>query len=514
LGSGLVFATSTPPLDFEAGILLGLVGFGLALDDARRHSARAAVGVGFVFGLSANLLGLRFVPAVIERFTPLPAAAGVLAWMLLAAAQAVPWAVAGALHRWLRGKDVPSETLPAWLAFATSVYGATFVPTLFAWTPAGGLAGWPRLLQGAEIVGERGASFFVAAVCGLLAAVAAPSTASLQRRRLLGAAAATMCLLGVYGTLRERSIEAVRRRSAHAMIGLVEPDFDPVLHWDPNLATASMVELSRLTREAESDGAALTIWPESAYPYTLAHGTNVSPSGPRSILQPGVHGPVLTGLYMAMPAAPPEQGLGTNSAILARGDGSLSPSYDKRHLLWFGETVPLAETFPVLRRVFARGTGLVAGNESVRFVAGSIVFAVLNCYEDTLPAAGREAMSVRPNLLVNVTNDTWFSGSIESELHLRLATLRAIESRRDLVRAVNRGPTSWVAATGRVLARRESPPGAGAPAPLVVDAALLDTPPTPYVRFGDAPLAVALGLLVAFRIGRRRLTRRTTPSLG
>ena len=91
------------------------------------------------------------------------------------------------------------------------------------------------------------------------------------------------------------------------------------------------------------------------------------------------------------------------------------------------------------------------------FVAGPIRAAVLNCYEDTLPAAGREAMERSPNLLVNVTNDAWFAGSAEGELHLRLAVLRAIETRRDLVRAVNQGPTTFVDAAGRVRARYDLP---------------------------------------------------------
>ena len=114
--------------------------------------------------------------------------------------------------------------------------------------------------------------------------------------------------------------------------------------------------------------------------------------------------------------------------------------------------------------------------------------AVLVCYEDTLPEAGREAMEVAPNLLVNVTNDAWFFGSAESELHLRVATLRAVELRRDIVRAVNFGPTSWVDAAGRVRARALA--GASR-ASSSAEPALLETAPTLYARFGDAPLGAS-----------------------
>lgn len=513
-GAGVVFAASAPPLDLAGGIFVGLVGFALTLDGAGSGGAggagvglRGAGGRGFAFGVGANLVALRFVPEVIHRFTSLPTIAGVVALFLLSLAQALPWAVAGLVAR----LAVVKARAPSWLAFAVAVYAATFVPAVFPWTPCGGLAGWPIVLQTAELVGERGTSLVIAAIAALVAdairhLLPSSSAAPFDRRfrratpSLVVAGVATTVLF-TYGALRMRRIEAARADAPHARIALLEPDFDAFDRWNEGRAIAMMTRLSALTKHAEESGAELTVWPESAYPYTLAHGIRQSPRGARAILQGGAHGPVLTGAYLAKGG-----GLGTNAAILARHDGSISASYDKRHLLWFGETVPLADWFPFLRRIFSRGTGLVAGTEEIAFEQGAIVAAVLNCYEDTLPAAGREAMTVRPNLLVNVTNDAWFAGSAEGELHLRLAVLRAIETRRDLVRAVNRGPTSWVDANGIVRARREGVAGLGPPAPLLVDAALLDTPVTLYTRAGDAPLVLValLALGASFRRAQRR----------
>jgi apolipoprotein N-acyltransferase len=141
------------------------------------------------------------------------------------------------------------------------------------------------------------------------------------------------------------------------------------------------------------------------------------------------------------------------------------------------------------------------GESEVGLVAGRVRAGVLVCYEDTLPVAGREAIQTRPNLLVNVTNDAWFAGSAEGELHLRLSALRAIELRRDLVRAVNLGPTSWVDATGRVRARVD-PDFASA---VVVEPALLEAPDTIYARFGDAPWAIVALALANIAVWRPRL---------
>jgi apolipoprotein N-acyltransferase len=294
------------------------------------------------------------------------------------------------------------------------------------------------------------------------------------------------------------SVERERAEAPHVSVALVQPSIEASTRWEETLAPGILAGLTSLTQLAESRGANLVVWPEAAYPYPLPHGSRREPDPARSILQAGVHGPILTGLLMT--GAP--DGATYNSALVATRDGALSDSYDKRHLLWFGETVPLADRLPWLRQVFARGLGLAAGERSVTLPAGRVRAAVLVCYEDMLPEAGREAMEASPNLLVNVTNDAWFARSSESELHLRVATLRAVETRRDMVRAVNFGPTSWVDAAGRVR-ERASPLS---PSVLSVEPALLDTPPTLYARYGDAPLALlllALANVAVWRAARR-----------
>jgi apolipoprotein N-acyltransferase len=487
LGSGVVFAASTPPIDFRAGILVGLLGFALALEALPAGSrTRAGAAYGWLFGLGANLVALRFVPEVVMRFTPLPGVAAWTALLLLSAAQALPWAAGGAVaHTLARPRAAHGSPLaPPWLAFGLGVYVATFIPSVFPWTPSGGLAPWPALLQTAELIGERGTSFLFAIATGLAAHAVVRFRASREARAAAAPLALSLAVVGVmlgWGALRIAAVDRARDAAPHARVALVQPGFEASDRWEASRASMMIERLSTLTKNAELHGAELTVWPESAYPFTLPHATRTSPLGARAVLQGGAHGPVLTGAYMSG-----AKGLGYNSAILASSDGALSPPYDKRHLLWFGETVPLSDWFPWLRKVFSKGTGLAAGHESVVFVAGAIRAAVLNCYEDTLPEAGREAMEASPNLLVNVTNDAWFAGSAEGELHLRLSVLRAIEMRRDLVRAVNKGPTTFVDATGRVRARYDLP----IPGTLQTTPALLEGPPTLFARFGDSPLVL------------------------
>ncbi len=492
--SGGVLALGSPPFDLYPALWLGMSALAWHLSEPPRwplfasHGRVALTGArrGLAFGVGANLVALRFIPAVVVRFTPLPYAAGALGLALLAAFEGTRWMVAAIACETLVRARVPRP-----VAFAAGVYAGMFVPTMIPWTVAGGVSPWPAMVQLAEVAGERG----VAAMMALAAALLAEAGRALVRKEgpsravpLAGAAAAIVAMQGAVGAWRMRAVDSVRSRAAHVRVALVQPSIEASTRWEESQAPWILARLTGLTRSAEARGALLVVWPEGAYPYPIPHGTRHAIDPATAVVQggaeAGVHGPVLTGLLM--PGAP--GGAAYNSAVVAQPDGSLSPSYDKRHLLWFGETVPLADRVPWMREVFARGLGLAPGDRSDPLVAGPIRAGVLTCYEDTLSEAGRDAAAAGPNLLVNLTNDAWFSGSSESELHLRLSALRAVELRRDLVRAVNAGPASWIDATGRVRARI-SPDFAGT---LTTDPALLEGDQTPYARFGDTPWALAL----------------------
>jgi apolipoprotein N-acyltransferase len=478
---------------------MAALAWALGTFDAPEGAGRARVLVdgaarGLAFGVAANIVALRFVPDVIAKFTPLPWAAGVLALVLVSGFEALRWTVAAVVCRASMRGGAP---LP--VAFAVGVFAGTFVDTVFPWSAAGGVTPCPELVQLADIVGERGVTFLMALTAGFAAEAVRALRDSARRRALVCAVVAVVLPLATYaeGVVRMRSIEARRATAPTVKVGLVEPSIGALDRWDPSMAPAILESLTALTKSAEKRGATLTVWPEAAYPYPLVHDATLAPSGKYTLPPFGVRDPILTGVVLDR-----VDGAETNSAAIFFADGSRSVAQDKVHLLWFGETVPLADRFPWIARIFARGTGMAPGDRFVPLVAGPVRAAVLNCFEDILPLAGRQAMSVAPNLLVNISNDSWFAGSPESELHLRLAVLRAVESRRDLVRAVNYGPTSFVDAAGVVRSRTDVRFASA----LVADVRLLETGRTIYDVAGDAPLAFAcIGMVVFFVLRRRRL---------
>jgi apolipoprotein N-acyltransferase len=537
LAGGVLFALTSPPTNLYPAVLLGLalLAASLALPPQPRGAPGApgelgfwrAFGRGAAWGTAAGIVGLRFVPAVIQRVTPLGVVAAYLALVLLAAAQSLIWAIGAGITALLRRR----ARVPFDLAFAIGVYVAVSLPTVFAWTPAGLVSPWPVFVQLADLIGERGVSAIfalgAALICraGLALRGITPERIDAPTPRRFIAAArpalaaiALFALLAAHGALRIRAITADTRALPSVRVGLVDHAVPPLERWDPKNSAPILRSLRELTRKLENDGVELTIWPEAAYPYALEHDARSAPrAGPMTILGGKVRGPLLIGLITReKPLLTPSGALehnSYNSATLITPDGAMQPPHDKLQLLWFGEMVPLGAELPWLRHLFQKSGGLIPGTEpralTLERAAGpALRMGVLNCYEDTLASVGRRvAVELAPNLIVNVTNDAWFQGTAEPELHARLAVMRAVELRRDLVRAVNLGVATWVDAAGVVRARYASTEAATLEAtPAIRNASL-----TVYARLGDTPLRIAFCVAAAFFALRSRRAKKTEP---
>jgi apolipoprotein N-acyltransferase len=507
-GGGAIAALATPPTDVFPAMFVGLALLAWAIDDAAANgcSLGRGLGLGLLWGTAGQLIGMRFVPSVITLFTDLGLGLALLAHLLLSAAQSLHWAIGMGLALVLRRRA------PLPLAFGAGVMVALSLPSVFVWSPAGLLSPWPALVQGASLIGERGVSVLMAAASALLAmAFVAWQRGNRRELRLrLAAGAAIVAGLLVHGAF---VLAAAEDGEDRARIALIHAGIDPKDRWDRKNWPAILATLKSETMRAELSGIDLSVWPEAAYPYPLPHDTPWAPRGARQIIGGALRGPVLFGFIAQDRPIKRDDGSwevnSFNSATLVAPNGALSPSYDKMELLWFGETVPLGDRIPWLKRTFQRSGGLIAGRELrglelARDGQSTLRMGVLNCYEDTLPGLGRRILNgVSPNLLVNVTNDAWFVGTQEPELHARLAAMRSIELRRDMVRAVNLGVSGWIDAWGRT--RRAS--ADREPSHLLVEPTLREGT-TLYARLGDLPLwlALGLGLSVSFALAMRRRT--------
>ena len=154
---------------------------------------------------------------------------------------------------------------------------------------------------------------------------------------------------------------------------------------------------------------------------------------------------------------PKEDGWIYNSVVVESPEGDLQ-TFQKHHLVIFGETIPLIDTFPILQTIYEQQSGrkyygsFNAGTSfdplpvEVKGETVSIVPAV--CFEDTVPRLMRKFLRPEPQVIVNLTNDGWFNESQAAAQHFANARFRAIEFRRPMIRCANTGVTAAIDTTG------------------------------------------------------------------
>ena len=146
-----------------------------------------------------------------------------------------------------------------------------------------------------------------------------------------------------------------------------------------------------------------------------------------------------------------------NSAMLRQVDGSVSAPYSKKILMPFGEYVPGAKTFPVIRnftpieRDFSVGESDMPIEINQNEPASSMQLGVSICYEDLSTSQSTKLVNNKANLFINLTNDAWYGDSPAPYQHDLLARYRAIENRRFMLRSTNTGYTTLSNSRGEIL---------------------------------------------------------------
>ena len=392
--------------------------------------------LGWACGTFANGIVFYWVVGLLRAFAGFPLVAAVPTASLLWLAQGLSVGLVGWVVETSRRSGVP-----IWFAMpASTIVIFSWIPTIFPWDPSAGLVGWVEWVQMAELGGIPLLNFAMALFGA--AAYAAMHQSGLQRRLLIAAACTSMIAPWFYGSIRIEQIRAERAGATLLNVGVVQPNVPIELKGDARLAAGHLRLLRRMTRHLEQNGADVVVWPESAFPYPFERGARFDYSDARAILTQGVRGPILTGALTRRGRCDR-----WNSVVALDRHGAIQGISDKVQLMHFGETIPLWDVLPPLQERFPCG-GIRPGARPQTLALEGIRYGVLNCYEDVLAQHARTVAADTPDLLVNVTNDAWFGDTREPHLHELVSRLRAVETRRDLVRAVNTGVSSHIAATG------------------------------------------------------------------
>jgi apolipoprotein N-acyltransferase len=516
LVAGLVAGLSVPPFFILPALFLAMPVWVWALDGAERGTGwrllfGPAFSIGFAFGLGYFLVAFHWLGAaffvdggwVIWAMPP--------AILFLAALIALFWGLGSALahltwsHGWTR-----ILTLSAWLAAAEFARG--HVLTGFPFDLLGySLTGTDEMMQLASVIGVYGLSF-LAPLLAMTPALIWPADQRPLTRRLAPLFLALLVIAAQLGYGWNRLAGTVATERSDMALRLVQPlvyehaDFGNV---DPVALIDRLLMLSDMRMNPNDQGLAdIThlVWPESSLPFFLE-------TYPEALARIARMLPEQTSLIAGVPRRPYDLDGGEtgeppyNSVVAIDTDGEIVASYDKAHLVPFGEYLPFSGFFSRLGITqFVPGAdGWSPGDARRRVMAlpGAPSALVLVCYE--IIFSGDLGATEDAQFLLNVTNDAWFDGSFGPAQHAHHARIRAVEEGMSLVRAANTGLTFATDPLGRITAQLT--PGEMA-ALDVRPHGRLATTVFAQVRHWPFLIGVLAGILVGVvssrRVGRRR----------
>ena len=502
--SGAGTAIALPPFSFWPA---GWLTTPLLIWAVAGGSIRAGALCGIGFALSVGALSLPWLPQSLVNFFHIPAAWSVPA-TFASFVVAGGWCVVafGAWAAWL-ARRAPVSPLLLGLGFGLAEFVRGIGPLA---NPVLGLSATqvpaPALVQSAAFWGAAGLSTVMAIVGGFLAE---PFSARIRSHPWERVLLAGLVGLLVIAALTERD-EDLRGEPVPVWLvqGATPRDerFDPATQarrLDTYLAsTRSALEEAGIARTPVPPGqradppasgrVPLVVWPEQAIAFPVERDFAARSAIADLSREYGVD--LVFGAVGLPKSTAPDAGR-TNRVFLVRGGGVWAGERDKQRLIPLGET-----------RAFGRWPEsldpLVPGTSDVPLRASSGHLGIAVCSE--VMFAGDVARRVRAGaeLLLNPANDGWLVAPAARELQRTYASLRAVETRRWLLRATVDGVTSAIAPSGRTVARAPL----DAPAVLRTEARFR-TEQTPFVRYG-ALVPWVLGGAVALGTARHRLRGR------
>lgn len=371
---------------------------------------------------------------------------------------------------------------------------------------------WIELIQISDLFGAYGVSFVIMLVAACLAHLW-PQTG---RRRtvwpLLPAGGVLLATL-LYG--HARLAEEPPAAEPDARVALIQGSIDADWKADPQKNQRIFAEYFGLSQQAVRESKVpldLIVWPETMYRNALYHvardaqppaemvelyrEANHTTESHLASMTARLGTPLLLGIDII--ELIDDASLGYNSAVAVTRTGKVAGHYSKIHRVMFGEYIPLADLFPWLYEFTPLTGGLEAGSEVAAFEIEGVRYAPNICYESTVPHVIRQQVrqldqrGESPQVLVNLTNDAWFWGSSELDMHLACAVFRAIECRRPFLIAANGGISAQLDGSGRIV--EQSPKRQ---TDVIVADVRFDPRQSWYLTAGDWPAGICLAGCVA-----------------
>ncbi len=401
-------------------------------------------------------------------------------------------------------------------------------------TLGNGFAQWPSLVQWYEVTGVLGGSAWIFG-CNYLALKLytafswEPGTApaSAPNNRYLPLFAALVVLLPIAGSL-VRYATYTPGDAGTITVGAVQPNFEPHFEKFANNRGAQLDTFIRLSNAALADGPLdYLVYPETSFSQVNEDATLSGPPfqllrenfqdkglrylvsgfdgyhifGPEEPLTPAVR--YLRNGTLALEAL--------NAAVQIDIANNEAQTYRK------GVFVPGAESFPFRETLFFMegfvnslgGTVAGRGTQEKRlpFVSPEAKIAPVICYESVFGEYFTDYVKEGAQAIFVMTNDGWWDETAGHRQHLWLSSLRAIETRREVVRSANTGISAFIDQRGKIVSRTQYDE-----ATFLTGTMQLNDAETLYVRWGDiiARITLLLTAMIILSNLTRSLRNRTT----
>jgi apolipoprotein N-acyltransferase len=223
----------------------------------------------------------------------------------------------------------------------------------------------------------------------------------------------------------------------------MQGNIEQSMKWDPEQLNAQLALYRDMTFSAKPTD--LIIWPETAIPVLKDRALGYL--GMLNTFANGRNAALITGVPIRQSNERGEQRYYNGISVVGQGSGD----YLKQKLVPFGEYVPLQDLlrgliafFDLPMSDFARGSA-----EQSLLQAKGHAIATFICYEVVYPEFA-SSLAAQSDLLLTISNDTWFGRSIGPLQHLQMAQMRALEAGRWMIRATNNGVTALIAPNGQI----------------------------------------------------------------
>ena len=392
----------------------------------------------------------------------------------------------------------PSRVLMLAAAWVLLEWSRSWVLTGFSWNLLGTV--WLPVLpvaQFAALTGAYGLSLVTVMAAAMPVVLLMPGIRYARTCALLPQF--LLVVIGLWGYAR---IPAQAQPVwPNVALRLVQGNVDQGAKWAPGMRWLHLRQHIDLSIQPGFETRTAVIWPETAAPVFIEQDRDARDMLTEAV-PPG--GLLLTGAPRGL-FVDDQLSQIWNSLQAVDGVGRIVGTYDKAHLVPFGEYVPLSKVLP-LPKITAGSVDFSPGpGPRTLDLPGLPPVSPIICYEAIFPGQVVDKEH-RPAWLLNITNDGWFGISAGPYQHFAAARLRAIEEGLPLARAANTGITAVVDPFGRVLMQLALG-GRG-----YLDSALPKpiSSPTPYALFGNMMAFLPLFVIVVLSTGCRRLSRRGT----